>query len=93
MDEENKFPIVAPGDSVADAISTLRRVIRRLGRRAKVLQLRYDRDKSEKNAAIYCDAAAEYYYVSRLASEFSEAAVRAVERKTLEDDEKKKDMN
>ncbi len=77
MDSSDVKDTVVPGDTLKDAVEALHRVVRRAGRIAAVAKRRYERNKTPANEHIFLITAQEYYYVSKLASDFRRAAVQA----------------
>lgn len=77
MDSRDVKDTVVPGDTLKDAIDALSRVVRRAGRISAVAKRRYERNKTPDNEHMFLITAQEYYYVSKLASDFRKAAVQA----------------
>jgi hypothetical protein len=77
MDSNDVKGTVIGGDTIKDAVDSLNRVVRRTARIATVAKRRYERNKTPENLSRHLETAQEYYYVSKLASDFRKAAVQA----------------
>ena len=84
MDSNDVRDTVVPGDTLKEAVDALSRVVRRAGRIAAVARRRYERNKTPANEHLFLITAQEYYYVSKLASDFRKAAVQAAAEQRAE---------
>ena len=75
MDANDVRGTVVPGDTLKEAIDALNRVVSRAKRIAGVAKRRYERNKTKENEHRFLETAQEFYYVSKLASDFRRAAI------------------
>jgi len=91
--KEKVSGIIAPGDSVVDALDALQRLTQRAKLRALVARRRYERDKSQVNEHNYMLSAQEFYYISALSADFGKAARESLAQALHDVNEKKNNLN
>jgi hypothetical protein len=82
--ERNPLALLPPGDSVEEAISSLKRLVERGKLRALVARRRYERTKDSGDERYFLLAAQEYYYAAALVRDFIDAVAEFAAQKSFE---------
>ena len=85
--------IIAPGDSVPEALAAMARLTRRAKLRVFVAKRKYERTKSQVDEHNYMLAAQEFYYVAALVADFRKALEETLAKKLHEKNVKNDSVN